>query len=309
MSMPRLSVNLCCYNSLPYLRETLESVFSQTYSDYELVIVNDGSQDGTESVIREYMAAGRPIRYHAQANAGLGAARNKALELSSGEFIAIIDHDDVWERDKAERQMALFDRPEVGFVGSDALCIDHQGKPLHRFSEVNVLRRGRVLRDLFLYDFVPCASAVMRRSAIAAAGGFFRPDFRIAEEYELFLRLAEVSEFDFVADPLVRIRVHRRNSGWDTGRERFEMLQTYAGCLERRPGLAAELGERVVRVKLAGFWLRPDEADALNGLGGTWRTRARAFLRYGLSLLGPAAISRLLRLKRFFAWLRAYLRG
>jgi glycosyltransferase involved in cell wall biosynthesis len=307
--MPRLSVNLCCYNSEPFLRETLDSVFAQTFQDYELVVVNDGSRDGTEGIVREYAAAGRPIRYHAQANAGLGAARNRALGLSSGEIIAIIDHDDVWEPEKMARQMALFERAEVGFVGSDALYIDREGRPLYRAAEVSALRRGAILRELFLYNFIPCASVVMRRSAIAAAGGFFRPDFRIAEEYELFLRLAEASEFDFVADPLVRIRVRRGNSGWDAARERAEMLQAYEECLRRRPGLARDLGERVIRVKSAGFWLRPEEADALNGRGGGLGVRARAYLRYGLSLLGPAAVTRLLRLKRFFTRSRAYLRG
>ncbi|HBL16186.1 MAG TPA: hypothetical protein DD417_05340 [Elusimicrobia bacterium] len=307
--MPRLSVNLCCYNSEPFLRETLDSVFAQTFKDYELIIVNDGSRDGTEAVIREYIAAGHPIRYIAQANAGLGAARNKALESSSGEFIAILDHDDVWEPEKSARQMALFERPGVGFVGSDARYIDRDGRVLYLSSGVNPLRRGGILKELFLYDFIPCASAMLRRSALAAAGGPFRPELRFVEEYELFLRLAKVAEFDFVPEPMVRIRLHRGNASWDTAGERAEMRRTCAECLQRWPGLAAELGPRVVRVKSAGFRLSPEQAGALDGRGGSIGVQAGAFLRYGLSGLGPGAIGLLIRLKRGLSWLRAFLRG
>lgn len=307
--MPKVSVNLCCYDSEPFLRETLDSVFAQTYQDYELVIVDDGSRDGTQALIREYIAAGHPIRAIAQANAGLGAARNKALESSAGEFIAIIDHDDVWEPGKLERQMALFSRDEVGFVGSDARYIDREGRALYLSSEINPLRRGRILRELFLYDFIPCASAVLRRSALAAAGGAFRPELRFVEEYELFLRLAQVAEFDFIPDPMVRIRVHPGNASWDKAGERAEMLRIYAECLQRWPTLAAGLGSRAVRVKSAGFRLSPEQAAALAGRGGTSRARAGAFFRYGLSWLGPGMVSRLLRLRQAFAWIRALLRG
>ncbi|HAM34774.1 MAG TPA: hypothetical protein DEB40_00085 [Elusimicrobia bacterium] len=265
--MPKVSVNLCCYNSEPYLEETLASVFGQSFQDFELVIVNDGSKDQTDAIIRRHMDAGRPVIYHAQANAGLGAARNKALELSSGELIAIIDHDDVWEHDKLAKIIPLFDRPQVAFAGSDAVFIDSQGRRLSRYSDGIVLSRGRILKDLFLQNFVPCAAAVMRRSAIAQAGGFFRPDFHIAEEYELFLRLAEKGEFDFIPEPLVRIRVHAASAGWDFRKERLELKLIYSECLRRNPDLVASIGPRLVAVKEAGLWVGPELAQAFCGKG------------------------------------------
>ena len=298
--MPKVSINLCCCNSEPFLEETLASVFAQTYTDYELVIVNDGSRDGTDAIVRRHLAQGRPLVYRAQKNEGLGAARNKALELSSGGLIAILDHDDVWEPRKLEKQIPLFERPEVGFTGSDALLMDAAGRPLSLCSQRNPLRRGHVLRELFLYNFVPCAASVLRKSAIAKAGGFFRPDFRIAEEYELFLRLAEVSEFDFVPEPLVRIRVHPSSAGWDFNRERAELGQAFAECLKRNPGLSRELGPKVLAVKQAGLWLRPEAADALRGLGAPLKVRAQAAALYGLARLGPGAVDFLRRWKRAF---------
>ena len=306
--MPAVSINLCCYNSQAYLEETLASVFAQTCPDWELVVVNDGSSDRTDEIIRGHMARGRSIRYHAQKNAGLGVARNKALELSSGEFIAILDHDDVWEPQKLEKQLVLFKRPEVGFVGSDALLIDAQGRPLFLYSQRNALRRGRILRELFLYNFVPCAAAMMRKSAITKVGGFFRPDFSIAEEYELFLRLAESSEFDFVPEPLVRIRVHSASASWNFAQEREELRQTYEECLLRNPTLAKDLGPRTVAVKSTGLWLSPGMADALNGQAPNVSMRFKAAALYNLARYSPGTIDLLRHANRSLRRLKTALK-
>lgn len=291
--MPRVSINLCCYNSEPFLEETLASVFAQTYRDYELVVVNDGSRDRTEEIVRRHAAAGRPIVYRAQPNAGLGRARNAALALSSGELIAILDHDDVWDPRKLERQVPLFDRPEVGFAASDALFIDARGRTLGRYSADNPLQRGSILRPLVLYNFIPCAAVVMRRGAIDGAGGFFRPDFRISEEYELFLRLAARSEFDFSPEPLVRIRVHAASAGWDFAREREENRRIYEECFAREPALARSLGPDLLALKRAGLWVRPDLADALAGRPAGRRAALAAALLVRLARWNPALVDRL----------------
>src|SRR5207249_8047170 len=102
---PKVSINLCCYNGEQFLEETLQSIFLQTYKEWELVVVNDGSTDSTERIIKSYTAAGKPIVYHYQENAGLGSARNKALQLSSGRYSALIDHDDTWLSEELENQV------------------------------------------------------------------------------------------------------------------------------------------------------------------------------------------------------------
>ncbi len=106
---PKVSINLCCYNGEKYLEETLQSIFLQKYKNWELVVVNDGSTDSTERIIRRHEAAGLPIVYHYQKNAGLGSARNKALQLSSGSYIALIDQDDIWLPEKPEKQVRDFE--------------------------------------------------------------------------------------------------------------------------------------------------------------------------------------------------------
>ena len=124
--MPRVSVNICCYNGGKYIAETISSVLAQTFTDFELVIVNDGSKDDTEGKILGFND-GR-IKYVFQENRGLSATRNRALDLSKGEFIAILDQDDLWEPEKLELQLRVMDKnPGTGVVYSDALIIDENG--------------------------------------------------------------------------------------------------------------------------------------------------------------------------------------
>lgn len=305
MKNPRVSVNLCCWNSSAYLEETLASVWAQDYADYEVIAVDDGSKDSTPDILERHRRGGRPLVIHRQANAGLGAARNKALSLSKGELIAILDHDDVWEPSKLSRQVPLFENDAVGFAGSDAILMDPEGRALSRTAQRNPQVRGKVLEPLTLYNFIPCAAAMMRRSAIEAAGGWFKPDFKIAEEYELFLRLAAVSEFDYVDAPLVRIRVHAASAGWDVGRERAEMRRIYDELFKREPALAVALGREAAKVKRAGLWLTPAQAEALAGRPAPRKARVSAAALSAAAGLPPRALDALLGLKRGAARFRA----
>ena len=90
-----ISVIICCFNCQEYIKETIESVIGQTYNHWEIVAINDGSTDGTENIILDYRQRGIPITYYKQKNEGFASARNKAIELARGEWIAIIDHDDL----------------------------------------------------------------------------------------------------------------------------------------------------------------------------------------------------------------------
>ena len=90
-----ISIMICCYNSEKYISETIDSIINQTYDNWEIIIINDGSKDNTEKIILNYIQQGFPITYHSQENKGFAAGRNKGIELAQGEWIAIIDHDDV----------------------------------------------------------------------------------------------------------------------------------------------------------------------------------------------------------------------
>lgn len=122
--MPTVSVIIPTYKHCDFVRTTLDSVFAQTFADYEVIVVNDGSPDNTAEVLRPLTDSGR-IRYIAQENQGQGAARNRGLAEAQGEFVAFLDDDDLWPPDKLEWQVAALRRhPDAGMVAGPADMID-----------------------------------------------------------------------------------------------------------------------------------------------------------------------------------------
>ena len=208
---PSVSINLCCYNSEKYLRETLDSIVSQTYKDWELVIINDGSSDSTEKIIREYIVQDYPIVYHYQENKGIGASRNEALKRSQGEFIAFIDHDDIWLPDKLEKQIPLFHDQEVCLVFSNYMAIYPNGKKVLG-SAFFSFHRGNIFKQLLKNNFIVLSTAVVRKAIANEHNGF--PHYRYSEEYELFLKIAKKYRIDFVGEPMAEFRYHQTNSSF-----------------------------------------------------------------------------------------------
>lgn len=263
---PLVSINLCCYNSEKYLEETLQSIFGQTYKNWELVVVNDGSTDSTEQIIRQHIAEGYPIRYQYQENKGLGFSRNRAVELSAGEIIALIDHDDLWLLDKLAQQVKLFEQPKVGLVYSDAFIIDTFGKNQLLVSAFHDYRlfRGQVLDRLFMGNFIVCSTVAVRRKAMQEVG-LFNPSLRIAEEYDLYLRLASHYEFDFVNAHLAKWRVHNANSSWNFSLGKEEEKAVLLECLARDPELNHQIPRAMLRLRLSGFGCSPGQVEFMKG--------------------------------------------
>ena len=219
--MPRVSINLCCHNAERFLEETLQSIFAQTYTDWELVIVNDGSTDGTEAIIQRHLASGRPLVYvPTTRNIGLGAARALALQQSSGEFIAFIDHDDVWMPHKLACQLPLFERhPRVGLVYSDCLNVWETGYRFRQFAKLRPCA-GEVFRDLWVQYPVSIQTAVVHRRVLDGMDEPFDARFRVLEDLDFVLRVARRWRLAFVDEPLVRVAM-RRESATRTHRDQF----------------------------------------------------------------------------------------
>ncbi len=160
---PKVSINLCCYNSEKYLRETLDSIVNQTYNDWELIIINDGSSDSTESIIHEYIKQEYPIIYHYQENKGLGFSRNEALKRSQGKYIAFIDHDDLWMPEKLEKQIPLFERDsKIGLVFCDTIFFNEKGKSKRDYSQKKYWT-GWCFSELLTDYFLSMPTVVIRR--------------------------------------------------------------------------------------------------------------------------------------------------
>jgi len=189
--MPRVSVTIPVYNAERFISETIESVISQTYTDWEIVAVDDGSKDGSLEILRAFeKRLPEKIRVFSKKNSGVALARNTGIEGSKGEYIALLDHDDLWMPGKLERQVKLLDsNKEIGLVYSDAyLFRERESRTRTAFSTLKPFR-GRVFDKLLWENFIVVSTAVIRREAFNKVG-MFDPKYRICEDYDLFLRVA-----------------------------------------------------------------------------------------------------------------------
>ena len=205
--VPEITVVITCFNYGHYLEGCLNSVFNQTYQDYEVVVVDDGSTDSTREVAEAFM--GRPnMRYIRQENSGQARAKNLGIEMARGRYLAFLDADDLWEKEKLVKQIRLFERPSVGVVYSRARLIDEKGLPLALKDPGKYLkpRSGMVVRWLFIDNFIWFSSAIVRKECLEKFNGFDET-LRMGIDWDLWLQIATRYEFDFVDEPLLLYRV------------------------------------------------------------------------------------------------------
>lgn len=209
--MPRVSIIIPTYNCAGYLGRAIDSVVAQTYKDYEILVVDDGSTDNTKDVVLPY---GQRVTYLYQQNQGVSAARNHAIAKASGELLAYLDADDMWYPEKLERQVAFLDaHQECGMVHGEMSVISEQDKIIHvRFYEETKrsVPQGYCLQQLLTRCHIQTLTVVERRSMFDRVGGF---DERlpIAQDYLHWIMIAaEGQALGYLAEPLGKYR-------WRTG--------------------------------------------------------------------------------------------
>jgi glycosyltransferase involved in cell wall biosynthesis len=203
--MPKVSVNISCYNSEPYIYETIKSVLDQTFGDFEIIVIDDGSTDNTEKILKSFHD--ERIKYLYQDNRGLAAARNRALSLSSGEYIAFLDHDDIWLPSKLEKQVLLLEtRKDVSLVYSNFFRIFPNGR------KVLVLKKrqpeGMIFEPL-LYNYpIGLLTAVVRKQVLEELVDIFDENLKILEDYDVFMRVLYRHKAAYIKEPLATHRIH-----------------------------------------------------------------------------------------------------
>jgi glycosyltransferase involved in cell wall biosynthesis len=204
--MPDISVIITCYNYAHYLKGCLDSVLAQTFQDFEVIVVNDGSTDNTDDVISPYLNNSR-IRYIKQLNAGQANAKNTGIMNAKGKFIAFLDADDMWTETKLEKQFSQFSDPHVGVVYSTVQYIDEQGVGIPSLGDPTYLipRAGKVTEFLFFDNFIPFSSSVVRRECFDRAG-VFDESLKMGIDWDLWLRISVNYLFNFVDEPLLLYR-------------------------------------------------------------------------------------------------------
>jgi glycosyltransferase involved in cell wall biosynthesis len=261
---PVVSINLCCYNSEKYLRETLQSIADQTFRDWELVIVNDGSTDSTESIISEFRDRGYPVVYHYQENRGIASSRNRAIELSRGDYIAFIDHDDIWLPELLDRQLAAFDHDTILVYGNFITRDIISGKEYVSFDPRTEFHEGRVSEHLVKKNFVFIETAVVRADAVRNLGEVFDSKLLMTDDLDFLFRLSLSGNFKYTPDVSMIYRMHPDNVTM-TKRHFYVhdlsyLVQKYRGRISHR--MLKDLARHyILTVKLdlnyAGFRLFP----------------------------------------------------
>ncbi len=222
--MPKVSVIIPTYNRARYLAEAVESVLAQTFRDFEVVIVDDGSTDNTRDIAAKFPAA---VRYYHQENEGASSARNAGIERAGGEYLVFLDSDDALLEDALEAGVAFLDRhPGVGFCYGQLYSMDEDGRLLMtrrlRGAKRSCVRTGKeqVERILFRGDITP-AAALVRRSCLEEVGGF---DTAIptGQDIDMWLRLSRRFDVGYLARPLAKYRVHDNSI---TGQKTFRTLE------------------------------------------------------------------------------------
>jgi hypothetical protein len=234
MHTPVVSVVMSVFNGERFLREAIESILSQTFSDFEFIIINDGSTDGSAAILDSYARRDRRVRVFYQENRGSAASDNRGCALASGKYIAHLDQDDVSMPDRLERQVGFLENHEdVGLLGGAFEGIDAQGRRV--FLEQPPQEDQSIRAALQPFSFPITHSAVMmRRQAFDATAGY-RAQFLRAEDYDLTLRMVEGCGVANLPDVVVRKRIHPQQlSVCDVRQQMLSVLAAHALSLARQ---------------------------------------------------------------------------
>jgi glycosyltransferase involved in cell wall biosynthesis len=217
---PKVSINMATYNRGQYLSEAIDSVLNQDFTDWELIIVDDGSTDNTQEVILPYLRDERIKYFKNEKNLGICLTRNRALEKSAGEYIAVLDSDDVWlAKDKLSQQVDFLDfNYDYVLVGTGVVVIDEKGKEIKRYlnPEATVpIKNSLLAKNSFAH------SSVLYRRETAIKLGAYPLNLNGIEDYDLWLRLG--SKYKLHNLPLYHLG-YRKHAGNISQTDRIRLM-------------------------------------------------------------------------------------
>lgn len=224
-----VSVIMPAYNAVRHIAESVESVRAQTFGEWELLVVDDGSTDDTRAVVRRFAEEDERVRYVPRTNGGQAAARNTGLAAARGRLIAFLDADDLWLPHKLEAQLAVLEEKGVDLVYTDGYIFSDEGAEPEeeRFHILPGEARGvEMFRTLFTSNRIGTLSVLVKRSALDAVGLFDESRaFQNCEDYDLWLRLAKSgASFYGVPEKLMRYRRHAAATTYTASRLLAPML-------------------------------------------------------------------------------------
>ena len=253
MNKPVVSIIMNCYNSEKYLKETIESVYSQTFKEWEIIFWDNLSTDNSANIACSFDGK---LKYHKGENfLTLGEARNMAISKAEGEYIAILDCDDLWYPEKLEKQInVLKSQPEVDLIYSNYELLYTNGNYVLNKTDLSITHYCNAFWPLFLHKItIPWPTIIMRKNALESVGGF--SDFKSVEDFDLLLKMAEKGIFFFIDQVLAVYRIHDNQLSMNFELAKNEILQVYNfweikwtknGSLNNQNRESLKLGKKVI---------------------------------------------------------------
>ena len=271
--MPLVDVIIPAYNAAKYLPVAIESVMAQTFEDWRILLVDDGSTDNTAEVVAPFLERlGPKIRYIKQPNSGVSAARNNAIRNATGEFLALLDADDVWLPCRLRESLKSFEgRPQVGVAYGFLSRITPDGTIVDTFAQRQKNGEGRIAPYIYMRRVdMPCSTITVRKRCIDEVG-MFDETLAATEDRDLWLRIAFKYEVALVPEV---IALYRISSDSLTGNPE-RMLNAQVRFIEKHYG-APGCGFRERRIALSQIYRQRAEAY---GTRREWRTAVECSLR------------------------------
>lgn len=207
-----ISVVIPAYNSEKFLGECLESVLRQSYPDFEIIVVNDGSTDSTDEILKEYAERDSRVRFVTQSNGGQATARNTGTARARGEWIAFLDADDTWHPGKLAAQIELIQKSEIDLVYTGIVMVNEKGQTLGQYAGRPLPANPRWAGLVAGSNPICTSSTLVRREALSKVGGFHK-GLEPTEDWELWVRLLAANfRPGFVAEKLVNYTIHSSNA-------------------------------------------------------------------------------------------------
>jgi len=261
---PLVSVIMNCYNGEAYLKESIESLLSQTYKNWELIFWDNQSKDQSAEIFRKFNDK-RFKYYYANKHTVLYEARNEAIKKSSGEFIAFLDTDDLWEKNKLELQIPLFNDLKVGVVYGNVLIINEKLKTKKIFMK-GKMPRGFILDDLLKNYCASLLTLVVRKSFLNIQAAF-DSSFNIMGDFDLMIRMSSKYKFECVEKPIASWRSHWKNESFLKKNNQIqelkiwrEKMKDYTSIFNNKNFL--KIDEKIITLEVVSLILDNDRKGA-----------------------------------------------
>ena len=232
-NQPLVSIIMNCYNGEAYLCESIESVLSQTYKNWELIFWDNKSEDKSAEIFKSYKDK-RFKYYYASQHTPLYDARNQAIEKSSGEFVAFLDTDDFWAQDKLELQIPFFKDLEVGVVYGNLFIVNEKLNTKKIFLK-GKKPRGFILNDLLKDYCTGLVTLVIRKSFLDNNQPAFDGSFDIMGDFDLMIRMSSKYKFECVDKPIASWRSHWKNASLLKKKTQIKELKIWSKKMEDYP--------------------------------------------------------------------------